>query len=674
MARPGSPWSASATARRSDRAAFARTRHGVRSCVPSRRQRPAYGRPDVCGIAGIVRFDGADVRPDQVKRQTDLIAHRGPDDAGVHVDGPVGLGHRRLSIVDLSPAGHQPMASADGALWVVFNGEIYNHAALRDQLGGFGHAFKSGTDTEVILAAYRQWGEACVERFDGMWGFALWDALQRRLFCSRDRLGIKPFYYALTRQGFAFGSEIKAVLASGLVEARPQHDELRLQLVYRSRTSTDATCFRDIVQLPPASNAVLVDNRLECRPYWRASDYLHRRGSAGDDGAVAGEFLEQLGQAVASHLRADVPVGACLSGGLDSGTLVALAAPTLPRPLRTFSITYPGTRFDESRWIHALHRHVGNLDGSESTPDGTDLVEVLERSTWHFEEPVWGGSVYSWWHVMKAVNAGGIKVVLNGQGADELLAGYPRYYPTYLRQLLRQGRLQSFSRNFEGFRVQQDGMPRGALVRELMTPFWPGWLRSLGRTVGRGSAFDDRFLSPHLRGLRSPAAEAGARRAFSDLDQHLLSDLTSTRLPELLQAEDRFSMAFSIESRVPFLDHRFVEWALALPPEQKIRAGVTKVALRNAMRGRLPDITVDRSDKQGYPTPIEGWLKQYGVDYAGDVIGSRSFRERGLFDPAAAGAAFERWRAGQARLPELWTWLSTEVWARQYLDAEKSLV
>jgi asparagine synthase (glutamine-hydrolysing) len=372
---------------------------------------------------------------------------------------------------------------------------------------------------------------------------------------------------------------------------------------------------------------------------------------------------------VASHLRADVPVGACLSGGLDSGTLVALAAPMLARPLRTFSITYPGTRFDESRWIHALDGQVGNLDRSESTPDGRDLVEVLERSTWHFEEPVWGGSVYSWWHVMKAVHGGGIKVVLNGQGADELLAGYPRYYPTYLRQLLRQGRPGPFRRNFDGFRARQGGLGRGALLRELMTPYWPAWLRRLGRTVGRGSAFDDRFLSPQLRALRSPAAEGLAQRAFSDLDRHLLSDLTGTRLPELLQAEDRFSMAFSIESRVPFLDRRFVEWAIALPEAQKLRDGVTKVALRNAMRGRLPDITVDRSDKQGYPTPIEGWLRQHAVDYAGDLIGSRRFRERDWFEPTAASAAFERWRTGQARLPQLWTWLSAEVWARQYLDA-----
>jgi asparagine synthase (glutamine-hydrolysing) len=623
----------------------------------------------VCGIAGILRFDGGDVREEQVRRQTDLIAHRGPDDAGVHVDGPLGLGHRRLSIVDLSPAGHQPMAGADGSAWIVFNGEIYNHATLRDQLRGLGHAFRSGTDTEVILAAYRQWGEDCVVRFEGMWAFALWDAPRRRLFCSRDRLGIKPFYYALTDQGFAFGSEIKAVLASGLVAARPQHDALRMQLLYRSRTSAQATCMRDIVQLAPASNAVLSGNRFSSRAYWRADDHLAGRGAALDDGAVADQFRDRLGQAVASHLRADVRVGACLSGGLDSGALVALAAPQLTRPLRTFSITYPGTRFDESRWIHALHGKVGNLDGSESTPDGTDLVQVLERSTWHFEEPVWGGSVYSWWHVMKAVHAGGIKVVLNGQGADELLAGYPRYYPTYLRQLLRQGRVSSFRTNFDGFRVQQGGIGRGALVRELLTPFWPNWLRRLGRTVGRGSAFDDRFLSPQLRAQRAPDAEALARRAFSDLDRHLLSDLTGTRLPELLQAEDRFSMAFSIESRVPFLDRQFVEWAIALPPEQKLRAGVTKVALRNAMRGRLPDITVDRSDKQGYPTPIEGWLRQHGADYAGDLIGSRSFRERDLFDPSAAGAAFERWRTDKARLPELWTWLSAEVWARQYLDA-----
>lgn len=620
----------------------------------------------MCGIAGIVRLDGASVSPDTIGVLTDLIAHRGPDDAGVHVDGHVGLGHRRLSIVDLSPAGHQPMASGDGSLWIVFNGEIYNHEALRAELAGLGHAFRSTTDTEVILAAYRQWGEACVHRFEGMWAFAIWEPARQRLFCSRDRLGIKPFYYALTPAGFAFASEIKAVLASGLVPVRPNPEALRLQLVYRARTSNETTCFEGVMQLPPAHNAVLADGRLVRSRYWNAEDALATREAGARDHAAG--FRERIEQAVRSHLRSDVPVGACLSGGLDSGTLVALAARRMDTPLRTFSVTYPGTIYDESRYIHALRGKIGNLDGTETSPDGRDLIDVLERSTWHYEEPVWGGSVYSWWQVMKSVRAGGIKVVLNGQGADELLAGYPRYYPTYLRQLLLQGRLPTLARNFEGFRAQQGDLSRLGLCRELATPFWPDWLRRAARVAGRGSAFDDRFLSPQLRALSSPAAEALARRAFSNLDTHLLTDLTTTRLPELLQAEDRFSMAFSIESRVPFLDRAFVEYGIALPAGQKIDAGVTKVVLRKAMRGTVPDETLDRRDKQGYPTPANDWLRQYGVDYAGDLIGSRRFRERDVFDAAAASAAFDRWRSGNGSLAGLWTWLSTENWFRQYVD------
>ena len=620
----------------------------------------------MCGIAGIVRLDGVSVSPDAIGVLTDLIAHRGPDDAGVHVDGHVGLGHRRLSIVDLSPAGHQPMASGDGSLWIVFNGEIYNHEALRAELTGLGHAFRSTTDTEVILAAYRQWGEDCVHRFEGMWAFAIWEPARRRLFCSRDRLGIKPFYYALTPAGFAFASEIKSVLAAGLVPVRANPEALRLQLVYRARASNETTCFEGVLQLPPAHNAVLADGRLVRSRYWNAEDALAARESGSRDYATG--FREHIEQAVRSHLRSDVPVGACLSGGLDSGTLVALAARRMDTPLCTFSVTYPGTVYDESRYIHALRGQVGNLDGTETSPDGRDLIDVLERSTWHYEEPVWGGSVYSWWQVMKSVHAGGIKVVLNGQGADELLAGYPRYYPTYLRQLLLQGRLPTLARNFEGFRAQQGDLSRLGLWRELATPFWPDWLRRAARVAGRGNAFDDRFLSPQLRALSSPAAEALARRAFSNLDTHLLTDLTTTRLPELLQAEDRFSMAFSIESRVPFLDRAFVEYGIALPAAQKIDDGVTKVVLREAMRGTVPDETLDRRDKQGYPTPANDWLRQYGVEYAGDLIGSRRFRERDVFDAAAASAAFDRWRSGSGSLAGLWTWLSTENWFRQYLD------
>ena len=617
----------------------------------------------MCGIAGILRSDGQPVRREQIERQTDLIAHRGPDDAGEHVDGSLGLGHRRLSLVDLSAAGHQPMASADRALWIVFNGEIYNHVALREQLHALGHSFRSSTDTEVILAAWRQWGAQCVTRFEGMWAFALWDATTRRLFCSRDRLGIKPFYYARTEHGFVFGSEIKAVLGSGLLEPALQHEALRLQLVYRARSSAEGTCFAGVQQLPAGHNLLIGEGCFELTRYWNAADFVGRH-PAGD---TAQAFRSHIEAAVYSHLRGDVAVGACLSGGLDSATLVALAAPAVSQPLQTFSVTYPGTRYDESSFIHALTAQVERLQTHESAPDGSDIVEVLRRSTWHYEEPGWGGSVYSWWQVMKAVHAGGIKVVLNGQGADELLAGYPRYYLTWLRQLMRQGRLSELRSNFRGFRAMQ-GVSSAALLRDMATPYWPGWLRRVLRMAGRGQAYDDRFLSAELRGLASVSAERSARRAFADLDQHLLSDLLATRLPELLQAEDRFSMAFSIESRVPFLDRRVVEFALGLRGEDKLADGITKRVLREAMRDSLPVATVDRRDKQGYPTPVDAYLRAHAIEFASDLIASRAFRERGVFDIAAVDAAFARWRNGQGSLPGLWTWLSTEVWFQQYFD------
>jgi asparagine synthase (glutamine-hydrolysing) len=618
----------------------------------------------MCGIAGIVRLDRQPVDPAELAQMAEMLSHRGPDDQGTYLAGPAGLAHRRLSIIDLSPAGRQPMTNEDETIWLVFNGEIYNYRDLAATLQSLGHQFRSQTDSEVIIHAYEEWGEQCVERMRGMWAFAIWDASRGVLFCSRDRLGIKPFYYYHDGQRFAFASEIKGIAALPQVTLAPDFKVLYRFLVHCVADCDERTTFRNIRQLPPGHNLTVRGAMVTKLRYW--SPPLAAEPEQRSDGQCAEQLLSLLTESMQEHLQSDVPVGACLSGGVDSCALVSIAAKLLGQPLPTFSVEYPGTAYDESRYIDAMGAAYPALRMHRRTPDGSELLEVLERAVWHFDEPMWAPNVYSWWQVMKLVHDHGIKVVVNGQGGDELLAGYPRYTVTYLRQLLAEVRLGTLWREARAT-AGRTGESVYRLLREVLRPLVPSALRRAKQLAGFRTSGDESVLAPEFR---SAAAEGGKPRDFVywNLHQHLAGDLHATRLPELLHAEDRFSMAFSIESRVPFLDHRLVEFAAALPDRQKICRGETKAVLRWAMAGIVPKPVLERKDKMGYPTPAGAWLRQRCRDHLRDLFGSRTFRDRGIFEPTQVARRLESFLATGRGVEDIWRWLGVEMWFRTFVD------
>ncbi len=552
------------------------------------------------------------------------------------------------------------MATSDGTLQLVFNGEIYNYRELGRELEARGHIFRTRTDTEVILHAWREWGEEALPRFRGMWAFALWESSRRRLVLVRDRAGIKPLYWTQQGATVGFGSEIKAVLPL-VLERRPDHATLAAMILYQLRTDPRRTCFHAISQVAPGS-LIAVDPVSVVERQWHDPE-ADTPDLGGLDAPRAMRRL--LEESVALHLRSDVPVGACLSGGLDSSALVALAAPQLPYSLHTFSVVYPGTPFDESAFVHAVREQYPSVVHHEDQPDGSDALDTMRDIVWHFEEPVWGEASYSWWRVMKLVQARGVKVVVNGQGADELLGGYPYYYPSYLRQLARRGSIGTFRRELLA-EAKHQAMPAHTLMRGLLGPVWPGWLRGAARPFGIGVSWDTSALGPALREAAPEVDGAIARRGFWDLEAHLRTDFEITRLPMLLQAEDRFSMAHSIESRVPFLDAPLVAWARQLPASDKLRGGLTKVVLRDAMRDVLPPLVADRADKKGYPTPLRAWFRGAQGDAVGDRLHAQSLADHGLLAPKVVRAQFDRFRKGEAPLPELWRYLSVQEWGERF--------
>lgn len=614
----------------------------------------------MCGIAGFWRRNGQPADPEQLEQMCHAIRHRGPDDAGSYVDGGLALGHLRLSIIDLSPAGHQPMANEDGSLRIVFNGEIYNYLELTRELEGLGYVFRSKSDTEVILHAWHAWGRDALQKFRGMWAFAIWDARRRQLDLVRDRYGIKPLYWSHHDGTVGFGSEVKALLP--LLPSRTADTTTLASLaIYQMRTDLLATTLKEVRQVPPGCGITV---QLDGVREWQWLDDAAEMAAAptSHDPATMRGLLEA---SMDLHLRSDVPVGACLSGGIDSSALVSLAAPRLPYSLHTFSVVYPGTPFDERHYVQDVLARYPSVVHHESQPDGSDALEVLKHAVWHFEEPLWGEASYSWWHVMKLVKEHGIKVVVNGQGADELLGGYPYYYPSYLRQLFATGKWGRGLRELKAEAAHQS-MSQVGMARSLLGPVWPGWLRRAARPLGVGRSYESNALGPMLRDAVHDVDSAVVRRGFWSLEKHLNSDFQVTRLPMLLQAEDRFSMAFGIESRVPFITSPVVAYSRTLPASAKLSGGVTKVVLREAMRDALPSSILDRADKKGYPTPARDWFRGAQGDAVGDLLASRSVAERGLLDPKVVRGQFDRFRKG-APMKELWRYLTLQEWGERFL-------
>jgi asparagine synthase (glutamine-hydrolysing) len=632
----------------------------------------------MCGIAGIVASDRlhADERA-RLTRMRDVITHRGPDEAGSFSDERAGLVHRRLSIVDLA-SGHQPLANEDETVWVVFNGEIYNHEEVRPTLEAFGHRYRTRCDTETIVHAYEQWGDDCVDRFRGMFAFAIWDTKRQRLLLARDRMGIKPLYWTIARNRLIFGSEIKSILESGLVQAEA-NDRAIPELLSTRYLSGAETLFKGIHRLLPGHVLSFENGVTKTRQYWDVPiGRPHPDVNALSDEDAVAQFRSRLEDAVRTRLMADVPLGMFLSGGLDSSAIAALMAGMIDRPLETFSVAFTQSAFSELAYARQVVTAI-KANPHEIVIDERDFFGALPKLLWHEDEPIAHPSSVPLYFVSKLASDH-VKVVLTGEGSDELLAGYGKYP----RALINWRAGQYWSLAPEPLRdfVRNTVVPHlsGRAARYAKRSFL-----AMPRTPE--AMFFDNFasigldrqaslLAPRMTALATPGAY-GASRAYFDapnghsttLDRLLYTDL-KTYLVELLMKQDQMSMAASIESRVPFLDHHLVEFAAALPPRMKLRGFTTKWILREAVKTILPaDILTRR--KMGFPVPFGLWLRGSGAGIARDVLLDSRARQRGITDPAAVTRLIDAHASGAADGGDaLWSLLNLELWYRTFIDGD----
>lgn len=610
----------------------------------------------MCGIAGSLRLHGGTVDREQLRRMIGAIRYRGPDDIGIYSQAPVGLAHARLSIID--PAGgHQPMSIAQDCLWITFNGEIFNYVELRDELIAKGHRFTSSSDTEVLLHLYQEEGERCVERLNGQWAFAIWDAPRRKLFLSRDRFGVRPLYYTQADGEFLFASEIKALLACPQVACAIDLHGLD-QIFTFWVTIPPRTAFRGINQLPPGHSMVIQEGRVAITPYWtldlepRVTD-----GRAADD-RLAEELLALLHDATKIRLRSDVPVGAYLSGGIDSTVIAASARRSAGERLRTFSVTFDAGMLDESRFQHEAGSFLGTSH-RDILCRHEDIVRVFPEVIWHTEQPILRSAPAPLYLLSKLVRDSGFKVVLSGEGADELFGGYDifqetkirrfwgrrpdsswrplllkRLYP-YLPGIQRQS-LEYLKHFFHVTRQDLDGpffshLPRWELTRKTKQFFSVSTRAELATADALSSLLRD---LPASYAAWSPFAKAEFLEARYLLPGYILSS-----------QGDRMAMAHAVEGRYPFLDHRVAAFAARLPAGLKMKVLDQKYLLKLAVKGLIPE-SIRTRPKQPYRAPDGISFFGNNDELVRDLLSPSRIKQDGLFDPRATDALVKKFRSG----------------------------
>lgn len=613
----------------------------------------------MCRFAGLV---GGHVAPGGIQAALRAQAHGGPDDHGSYRDPrhPVTLCHNRLSVVDTSRAGRQPMTLPGADAVLVFNGELYNYKELRRRLPT--RAWQSATDSEVLLAAYLEYGTQAVSQFNGMFAFAIWDGRRRMLFCARDRLGIKPFHYAVHRGAFYFSSEVKGMAALGL----PLGPDMRTWSEYVVHGCSDhgsRTFFDGVRSLPPGHTLVVdlsrpADPRVE--RYWDLPS-LTRDTVRISLQEAQDRLVELVDDSVRLRLRADVPVGLNLSGGLDSASLAtSVERHSTGEGTSTFTATFGDPAYDESKFADQVPGQA-NWKRTFAQLDSRDVVALADTAVWHQEAPFGGIATLAYHRLHEAAREAGVVVLLEGQGVDELLAGYRYFLPYRLLDLLETGRLR---------RLRQELACFGAEGRR-------GLASEVRRLAKGGSARVSQDGTRHLRPhCASPAARelAGAPPVFEQpfpdhLRNVLYRDLAHTKLPRVLRMNDRLSMASARELREPFLDHRIVEFAFGLPGSFKVRDGATKHLLREAMVHRLPD-AVRTAPKRAVVTPQREWLAGPLAPLVEEIVNSETFGRRGLFDQAEVVKEFARFRTeGSANSFHVWQWVVAELWFRRFGDA-----
>jgi asparagine synthase (glutamine-hydrolysing) len=638
----------------------------------------------MCGINGIALSSRASERRVErgvLERMRDVIRHRGPDDCGLLLDRNVGLGHRRLSIVDVA-AGHQPMPNEDGTLHVVYNGEIYNHADFRAGLEARGHTYRTHCDTETILHLYEEQGARCVEGLRGMFAFAIWDSRRRELFIARDRLGVKPLYYFHRPDGsLYFASEIKALLAARAVEAQINYAALPDYLANHG-TSSDETLFEGVRRLPPGHTLLWrEDGRVEIAQYWDVSFADEgAEGSRRDEDLIA-EWLDLFRTSVRLRLMADVPLGMFLSGGIDSSAIAALMSGMVAEPIKTFSVAFREREANELDYARMVAEKF-KADHHEVIVSPQEFFAALPQMVWQEDEPLAHPSSVPLYFVSRLASEH-VKVVLTGEGSDELLGGYERYYKTLVNL--------SVGARYERF---APASLRRAIARQIQSlPGHSTKRQKLARTflclaTDIESIYFDNFAVFNRAMQRElltaeTQARAGALDPYRDMRRHfnstnarsLLNRMlyadTKTYLHELLMKQDQMSMAASIESRVPFLDHKLVEFTVRLPERLKLRRGRTKYVLRRAMRDILPEPILARR-KMGFPVPVGQWFRQEFRSIVDEyVLGARA-RERAIFNHDFVRALVARHQGGENHSERLWALVNFEIWLRRFVDGEET--
>jgi asparagine synthase (glutamine-hydrolysing) len=633
----------------------------------------------MCGINGIAFSgrSGRHVDPAVLKRMRDVITHRGPDDEGIFIDAAIGLGHRRLSIVDVA-SGHQPMTNEDGSLYITYNGEIYNHADYREELIARGHVYRTHCDTEAILHLYAEHGDDCVNYLRGMFAFAIWDRNRRELFIARDRLGVKPLYYFHSQDGsLYFASEIKALL-----ETRAFKPELNFSAfsdyLANHATSGEETLFVGVKRLLPGHTLRWRDGEVKIRKYWDVS-FAKRIEKDHTDRDYIAEWGELFRKSVQLRLMADVPLGMFLSGGIDSSAIAAVMSTLVDEPIKTFSVAFAEREANELEYARLVSRTF-KTDHHEVVVSPEQFFNALPDLVWHEDEPLAHPSSVALYFVSRLASEH-VKVVLTGEGSDELMAGYARYRKTILNLALGEHYQRMVPNRVRGLvRKQLAGMTGSKLRLKLRRTFL-NLAPDIESIYFDNFAVFDRSLQQQL--LTSDTIEriggidpyAGVREvlthtdAQSLLDRLLYADI-KTYLHELLMKQDQMSMAASVESRVPFLDHKLVEFTSSLPERLKLRGWTTKYVLRQSMKGVLPAAIVDRP-KMGFPVPISSWFRGAYSSVLDEYVLSSRAVERGIFNHEFVRALVEQHQRGEANHSErLWSLVNLEIWFRRFIDGE----
>jgi asparagine synthase (glutamine-hydrolysing) len=625
----------------------------------------------MCGVCGLVQFKNGGKPDIQVlKRMCGVIAHRGPDDEGQIVLGSAGLGMRRLSIIDLK-TGHQPLSNEDESLWVVFNGEIYNFRELRAELVKLGHRFRTNTDTEVIVHGYESWGEAVCGRLNGIFAFALQDAKRKRLFLARDHVGVKPMYYYLDSEKFVFGSEIKSILQCPGIRKTLDPDALNQYLTFEYVPSP-ASIFREVRKLEPGHWLSLQDGRIRTERYWT----FVPEPESWTEAAASERLRELLRDSVRMQLVSDVPLGAFLSGGIDSSIVVSLMAKLMDRPVKTFSIGFQESSYNELKYARAVARQYGTEHHEFMIqPQVLELTEKLVRQ---LDEPFGDFSIFPTYLVSKMARDF-VTVTLSGDGGDELFAGYDTYrahrfdrrfyhrLPKFVKRRVfdgladrlppsakKKGAVNSFKRFVQGTRLPKELSHARWMV--FLTPeerralFTPGTLERFTPELPYETIF--RYSR------EAEKTDDVARTGYIDLKTYLVDDI--------LVKVDRMSMAASLEARVPYLDPRIVEFALSLPPDLKMKGFRTKVLLKKTFWNDLPE-EVQNRDKQGFSIPIKNWIRAELKPMMIDLLSEKRIREQGLFQPAFVSRLVREHLEGtENHSHKLWALMVFEQWYEMY--------